>query len=74
MSYSCKCCVLVEVSGAGLSLVQGSSTEFVVFLSVIDEPRRGGLGPIRLSCRESKNTLFANSHIVYYFFKVKNQY
>ena len=48
MSYSSKCCVLVEVSGAGLSQVQESSTGCVVCLNVIDEPRRGGQGPLGL--------------------------
>jgi hypothetical protein len=50
--------VLVEVSGAGLSLVQGSSTECVVCLSVIDEPHRRDLDPLGLSSRERKSTLF----------------
>jgi len=53
MSVSCQCCVM-----SGRGLCDGSISHPEEFyqvwcvLSVIEEPHRGGLGPLGLSCHE----------------------
>jgi hypothetical protein len=56
MSVSCECCVL---SGRGLcdrpiTRPENSDRVWYVYLSVIEEPHRGGLGPIGLLSHEKK--------------------
>jgi hypothetical protein len=48
-------CCQVEVSATGRQLLQGSPTDYMS-LSVIGEPRRGGVSPPRPSSLEKKIT------------------
>ena len=65
MSVSCEFCQ-AEVSVASRSLVQRSSTECVVCLSVILNPQKwGGLGPTRaVESRKKKNGIIVKFHIL----------